>query len=148
MLLDTIIEMWKTDSTIDQLNLDTTTVTGAVLHSKYLELFSVAKLQLKRKEADLAILKKDKWMYYNGKMTRDEMDKKGWPYDPFAGMVKPMKSDLEMYYSADADLCKLRTQIEYQKTIVEALDEIMGTLRWRHQAIKNIIEFKKFTAGC
>lgn len=140
--------MWKNDSTIDELNLDATTVKGAVLHAKYLELFSIAKLQLKRREAELANLKKDKWMYYNGKMTREEMDKKGWPYDPFAGMTKPLKSDLEMYYESDADLRKVKTQIEYQKTIVEALDEIMATLRWRHQAIKNIIEFKKFTAGC
>lgn len=148
MLLDDVIEMWKNDSAIDELNLDTTTVKGAVLHAKYLELFSIAKLQLKRREAELANLKKDKWLYYNGKMTREEMDKKGWPYDPFTGMTKPLKSDMEMYYESDADLRKVKAQIEYQKTIVEALDEIMGTLRWRHQAIKNIIEFKKFTAGC
>lgn len=148
MLLDDIIEMWKNDSTIDELNLDATTVKGAVLHAKYLELFSIAKLQLKRREAELANLKKDKWMYYNGKMTKEEMDKRSWPYDPFAGMTKPLKSDLEMYYESDSDLRKVKTQIEYQKTIVECLDEIMGTLRWRHQQIRNIIEFKKFTAGC
>lgn len=148
MLLDDIINMWKADSVIDELNLDATTVKGAVLHAKYLELFSVAKLQLKRKEAELANLKKDKWMYYNGKMTKEEMDKRKWPYDPFEGGVKPLKSDLDMYYESDADLRKIKAQIEYQKTIVEALDEIMGTIRWRHQQIKNIIEFKKFTAGC
>jgi len=148
MLLDTVIEMWKTDSTIDELNLDSTTVRGAILHAKYLELFSVAKLQLKRREAELANLKKDKWLYYNGKMTKEDMDKRGWPYDPFAGMAKPLKSDMDMFYESDADLRKVKTQIEYQKTIVETLDEIMATLRWRHQAIRNIIDWKKFTAGC
>lgn len=148
MLLDDVISMWKVDSVIDELNLDTTTVKGAILHAKYLELFSISKLQLKRKEAELASMKKDKWLYYNGKMTKEEMDKKGWPYDPFVGMSKPLKSDLEMYYETDVDLRKIKTQIEYQKTIVEALDEIMATLRWRHQGIRNIIDFKKFTAGC
>jgi hypothetical protein len=140
--------MWKTDSTIDQLNLDTTTVTGAVLHAKYLELFSIAKLQLKRKETELACLKKDKWLYFNGKMTKAEMDSREWPYDPFNGLSRPLKCDMDMYYDCDNDLLKIKGQIEYQKTIVEALDEIMGTLRWRHQAIKNIIAWKQFSAGC
>lgn len=147
MLLDDVLSMWKTDSVIDEMNVDATTIKGAILHSKYLELFSVAKLQLKRKDAELANLKKDKWLYYNGKMTKEEMDERKWPYDPFQGMSKPMKGDMEMYYETDTDLRKIKTQIEYQKTIVEALEEIMGTLRWRHQAIKNIIEHRKFVAG-
>jgi len=147
MLLDDILTMWKDDSVIEDNNLDGTTVKCAVLHSKYLELYSVAKLQLKRKEADLASMKKDKWLYYTGKMTREEMDERGWAYDPFNGGAKPLKSDLEMYYVSDPDIKKLCGQIDYQKTIVEALDEILATIRWRHQAIRNIIDYKKFTAG-
>ena len=147
MLLDDILTMWKDDSVIEDNNLDGTTVKCAVLHSKYLELYSVAKLQLKRKEADLASMKKDKWLYYTGKMTREEMDERGWAYDPFNGGAKPLKSDLEMYYVRDPDIKKLCGQIDYQKTIVEALDEILATIRWRHQAIRNIIDYKKFTAG-
>lgn len=147
MLLDDIITMWKEDSVIDDMNLDVTTMKCASLHSKYLELHSVAKLQLKRKIAALAILKKDKWLYYNGKMPKEDIDKYGWPYDPFNGMAKPMKGDMEMFYDTDRDLQKANAQIDYQKTIVEALDEIMATIRWRHQSVKNIIEFKKFVAG-
>lgn len=148
MLLDQLLEMWKEDSIIDDMNLDVTTMKCAVLHSKYLELHSVAKLQLKRKIAELSILKKDKWLYYNGKMAKEDMDKHGWPYDPFNGMSKPMKGDMEMYYDTDKDLQKANAQIDYQKTISEALDEIMGTIRWRHQSVKNIITWKQFSAGC
>jgi hypothetical protein len=148
MLLDDILTMWKADSVIDENNLDGTTVKCAVLHSKYLELFSVAKLQMRKKEADLAVMKKDKWLYYNGKMTREEMDSRGWPYDPFSGMNKPLKGDLEMFYDTDEDIRKIKSQMEYQKTIIEALDEILSTIRWRHQAIRNMIDWKKFTAGC
>jgi hypothetical protein len=147
MLLDDIINMWKEDSVIDDMNLDVTTMKCASLHSKYLELHSVAKLQLKRKNAAHAVLKKDKWLYFNGKMTKEDMDAHGWPYDPFNGMAKPMKGDMDMYYDTDKDLMKSNAQIDYQKTIVEALDEIMATIRWRHQSVKNIIEFKKFVAG-
>lgn len=147
MLLDDILKMWATDSVIDDLNLDVTTMKCATLHSKYLELFAVAKLQLKRKIATHAELKKDKWLYFNGKMPQEDMDKRGWPYDPFQGMAKPMKGDLEMYYDTDKDLQKSNAQIDYQKTIVETLDEIMATIRWRHQSVKNIITWKQFVAG-
>lgn len=147
MLLDDILNEWKKDGAIEDNNLDGTTVKTAVLHGKYLELFSIAKLQLKRKDAELAELKKDKWLYYTGKMTKEDMDERGWPYDPFNGGTKPLKSDLDMYYASDPDIKKLCAQIDYQKTIVEALDEILATIRWRHQAIRNILDFKKFVAG-
>jgi hypothetical protein len=58
-----------------------------------------------------------------------------------------MKGDMDMYYDTDKDLMKANAQIDYQKTMVEALDEIMATIRWRHQSIKNVIEWKKFVAG-
>ena len=68
-------------------------------------------------------------------------------YDPFDGMTKPLKSDMEMYYDTDADLVKIKAQIDYQKTIIETLEEIMGNIRWRHTHVKNILDFKKFTSG-
>jgi hypothetical protein len=75
------------------------------------------------------------------------MDKRGWAYDPFQGMSKPLKSEMEMYYSTDADIVKARSAIEYQKSIIDSLEEIMGNIRWRHTHIKNIIDFRKFTSG-
>jgi len=50
MNLDDIFAMWKKDSQIDENNLDQATLENAKLHSKYLELHSNAKLQVKRKE--------------------------------------------------------------------------------------------------
>ena len=95
----------------------------------------------------MAHLRKDKWLYYNGKMTKDEMDARGWQYDPFSGMSKPLKSDMELFYSTDSDIMKLQGQIEYQSTIVEALKDIMDNIKWRQSTIKNIIDWKRFTSG-
>lgn len=147
MTLDDILTMWSTDSKIDEVNLDETSIKGASLHAKYLELYSHAKLRLKKREHELAVLKKDKWLYYNGKMSKEEMDAKGWPYDPFNGLVKPLKSDMDIYYDTDADIVKLKMIIEYQQTIVETLKDILDNIRWRHTTIKNILDFRRFTAG-
>jgi hypothetical protein len=42
---------------------------------------------------------------------------------------------------------RIKAQIDYQKTIIETLEEIMGNIRWRSSHIKNILDFKKFTSG-
>ena len=75
MILDEILKMWGEDVTIDDLNLDVETTKSAKLHSKYLELFTLAKLQLRRNETELSKLRKNKWLYFSGKMTKQEMDK-------------------------------------------------------------------------
>lgn len=145
--LNEILEMWKTDSVIDDICLDEETMKTSKMHAKYLELFSMAKLMLKKREMEMESTKKDKWLYYNGKMTKEEMDKRNWKYDPFDGMSKPLKGDMEMYYSTDEDIVRIKAQIDYQKTIIETLEEIMGAIRWRGQHIRNVLEFKKFTSG-
>lgn len=139
--------MWKEDCQISQTSLDGTTMKNAILHQKYLELLTLSKLRLKRKEADLAVLEKDKFLYYTGKMTQQEMDERKWPYDPFGGNIKPMKGDLDYWYNADKDLVELRLAIAYHKTTVEALTEILENVKWRHQHIRNILDWRKFESG-
>ena len=144
--LDDLIEMWKKDSEIDEMNLDESSQKIAKIHGKYLELISITKLQLKKKELEQKILLRDKWLYFNGKMDQAEIATRGWPFDPFNGL-KIMKTDLEYYFNADPELQKSEEKIIYLKTLVETLEEIMGTLRWRHTHIKNMIDWRKFTSG-
>lgn len=147
MTLDDILAMWSVDSKIDEANLDETSIKSAALHSKYIELYSHAKLRLKKREHELLVLKKDKWLYYNGKMTKAEMDERGWDYDPFNGLTKPLKSDMDLYYDTDQDIVKLKLIIDYQQTLVETLKDILDNIKWRHTTIKNIITWKQFVSG-
>ena len=58
-----------------------------------------------------------------------------------------MKSDIDYYEKADPELQKIDATVLYLETTLEALIEIMETLKWRHQTIRNMIEWKKFTSG-
>jgi hypothetical protein len=145
--IDEIIKIWTQDCQIDNLNLDSSTIKFASIHAKYLQLLTEAKLSVKRQKSQLEKLKQDKWLYYSGKMTQDEMDARGWAYDPFKGHSKPMKSDLDRYIDVDDEVVKSKLKLDYAEEISQALTEIIDTLRWRHQHIKNIIEWKKFAAG-
>lgn len=145
--LNTLHKMWADDSHIRENELDTSSINGAKLHSKYLELFNIARLKLKKTELKLAELKQKKWRYYTGKMSKAEMDELSWDYDPYKGSTKPMKAELNQYIEADEDIQKIKLKIEYAKIVAESIEEILNTLRWRHTVIKNIIDWKKFTSG-
>ena len=146
LTLENILEQWKNDSEIYEHNLDRSSIDIVKLHAKYLEMLSITKLKLKKTELNQKILLKDKWLYYNGKLTEDELIEKGWEYDPFRGM-KIMKGDMNKYYDSDIDIQQSEEKVTYYKTIVETLSEIVDTLRWRHQTISNIIKWKQFQAG-
>lgn len=144
--LDDLLAMWKKDAEIDEMNLDEASQKTAKVHAKYLELLSATKLQLKRKEMEQHVQLRDKWLYFNGKMDKTEISNRGWPYDPFNGL-KILRNDMEYYFNADPELQKTEEKVAYIKTIVETLEEIMGTLRWRHTHIKNMIDWRRFTSG-
>jgi hypothetical protein len=139
--------MWKEDSIIDNLKLDDTTIKMARIHSKYLELITIAKIRRKKKDLDYKTLLKNKWLYYNGKLSKPEIDIYKWEYDPFGGLNKPLKGDMNYYYDADTDIQKAQAALEYDKVLIETLEEIMNTIRWRHQNIGNIIKWRSFEAG-
>ena len=146
MNLETILREWEVDSKINESDLARTSVDTAKLHSKYLQLLSINKLQLKKAELKQKTLLKDKWLYYNNKMSKEEIESKGWEYDPFNGL-KVMKGDMNHYYDSDIDIQKSEETVTYYKTLVETLQEIVTNINWRHQTIGNIIKWKQFEQG-
>ncbi len=147
MDIQEILDMWVEDGVIDQFKLDDTTIKNASLHSKYLSLITVAKLKKKQKKFEYNTLLKNKWLYYNGKMSQSQMDSFGWEYDPFQGLNKPLKSDMNIYYDADIDIQEMQAELEYHTVLVDTIKEILDTIRWRHQSISNIIKWRSFEAG-
>ena len=137
--LEKILEMWKKDSLIDEMRLDESSRDSAKLHSKYLELYSVNKMKLKKLELDFKVILRDKFMHYNGKLSQEEMDKKGWEYDPLNGLTV-LKGDMDKWYDADPIIQQHQARIEYAKEMCDTLKEIMENIKWRHQTIKNMID--------
>ena len=144
--LQQILEMWKEDSVIERNNLDETSRTTPALHAKYLELLAQAKLAKKRAEFQQKTLLKQKWLYYNGKMTQEEIEENGWVPDPFDGL-KVLKGEMEHYYDSDPEIQKSEEKIVYWKTIIETLTDIIDNIKWRHQTIGNMIRWRQFESG-
>lgn len=146
MQLEDILEMWKEDTVIDGMALDESSRQSAKLHSKYLNIYSVAKLKLKKLDLEFKPLLRDKFMHYNGKLSQAELDQKGWDYDPLNGLTV-LKGDMDKWYDADPLIQEHQLKIAYQQEVVDTLKEILDNIKWRHQTIKNMIEWRKFTSG-
>tara|TARA_A100001035_G_scaffold30876_1_gene20761 strand:+ start:157 stop:600 length:444 start_codon:yes stop_codon:yes gene_type:complete len=143
--LKQIHDMWSRDSEI-KMQLDESSRETPKLHAKYLELLSTTKLQLKRAEFQQKILLKEKWLYYNGKMSQEDVVEKGWDPDPFDGL-KILKGEMDYYYDSDPEIQKSEEKIQYYKTVIDTLEQIISNLNWRHQTIGNIIKWKQFESG-
>lgn len=145
MNLDEILEEWSRDCQIGH-KLEETSRDTPKLHAKYLGLLMRAKLQLKQSESKQRLLLKDKFLWYNGKLSQEEVESNNWPPDPFDGL-KVMKSDLNYWYESDKDIQASESRVVYFKTVVETLKEIVDALKWRHSTIRNMIEVRRFEAG-
>lgn len=146
MDLKMILDMWSSDCVIGQTSLDESSRQTPLLHAKYLELLSTAKLRLKKAEQEQKVLLKDKWLYYNGKMDQSEIEEKGWKPDPFDGL-KILKGEMDYYYDSDPEIQHSVEKIEYIKTIIDTLNEILNNVNWRHQTISNMIKWRIFESG-
>ena len=138
--------MWKSDCPIDDIELDASSLEVPKLHAKYSELLSDKKLEVIRFERQMQELNKDKWLWYGGKMSKDKIEENNWDYDPFGGLTV-LKSDYDKFTGADKEIQDLNDKLEYLRVTVDSLSDIVSQITWRHQTIKNIIEWRKFMAG-
>ena len=146
MNLEELRKEWSKDCEIDDIELDKSSLEVPKLHAKYQEFLTDNILVLKNLEFQYNTLLKNKWLWYNGKMSEQQIKELGWEDDPFDGL-KVMKNDMQVWYNADQDLQRMSGKVEYQKIIINFLKECMQNITWRHQTIKNTIDWRKFMAG-
>lgn len=146
MTLDELKKQWKEDCEIDDIELDNASLEVPKLHAKYSELLTDSIVALKGTQLEYKLLLKDKWMWFNGKMDEDRINELGWSHDPFDGL-KIMKNDINIFMDADEDIMKIRTKIDYLQEKIDFVKRCMENITWRHQTIKNTIEWRKFMSG-
>ena len=144
MKLGEIQTEWKNDSKINQLELGDEAVRTATLHAKYLTVLSNVKLQLRKAESDYNNMRRLKYRYYRGELTQSELEKLN--LEQYMGN-KPLKNEMEEFMSCDVDLNMLTDNIEYYKTVVFTLEQILRSINSRTWDIKSAIEWNKFTNG-
>jgi hypothetical protein len=144
--LEEVLAAWEVDSKLPKSNLDEASRGTPSLHAKYLSVLAQTKLRMRKAEMDQKSLLKLKWLWYNGKMDEEQIKTLDWDFDPLNGL-KVMKGEMDYYYDSDTDIQASEMKIQYLKTMIDTLTEIVSNLNWRHQTIGNMIKWRVFEAG-
>lgn len=144
MKLNELQEMWASDCQIDQTNLGRSAARVPELHAKYLNFLSSVRLQYRKAEAEYLRLRKLKSRYYRGELSKEELHELGW--EQYLNN-RPLKNEMDEVMSTDEDMIRAVDKVEYLKTIMFQLEQILKSINSRTWDIKSSIEWYKFTNG-
>lgn len=144
MNLEQLMEMWRVDCSIDDNHLGEASTDTPNLHSKYVQYLVTYKLKQAKIKGEYNLLRKNKFRYYRGELSRQELEDLGWMQ--WQG-TKPLKNEMDEFLQGDTDLVQMEQKVEYLNTIVFFLESVMTQIRSRDFQIKNGIEWKKFLVG-
>jgi len=145
--LNDIHNEWEKDSQINPNKLEEELIKTPKLHAKYLRILSGIKISIRKKQDQLDKLSLDKKNWLNGRMNKEEMDKRGWEYNPFGNLSKPLKGEMDKYVVVDPDISKLRSELEILESCHNAVLDIINNINWRPQTLRSIIDWRRFEAG-
>ena len=131
------------DVQIDNTSLDRESSIIPQQHNKYLSILSDEKLVLARYEADLNILRKNKWLYYSGKLSEEELSEHGW--EPF--QLNILRNDVDRFLESDQDLIDLVLKVALQKEKVNYVESVVKIISNKIWSIRASIDWIKFTQG-
>ncbi len=144
MRLSELTDEWSKYAPINETNLGHEAARVPSLHSKYITVMSTTKLQLRKAESDYLNTRRLKYKYFRGEMTKQDLEDEGW--SQYQGN-KPLKNEMDELLECDNKLIELQDKIEYFKTTIYTLEQIIRSLNSRTWDIKSGIEWAKFTNG-
>jgi hypothetical protein len=140
--IEQILNLWTADSDIDQTEPGKELLKIPKLHNKYLTILTKHKMAGKKANFDYLRMRKTKWEYYTGKLSKEELDQFGW--EPFQFTLK---SDISTYLESDQDLIKLLEKKIYHEEAVSVIEAIMGELKQRTWQLRDFITWERFIGG-
>jgi len=144
MTLEDLMNLWAEDSVIDDNHLGEASTATPVLHAKWVQILVQYKLKLTKLNGDYYRMRKNKFRYYRGEMSREELTELGWTQ--WQG-VKPLKNEMDEFLQGDNDLLMLKQKVEYIQVVIDFLESVMRQINSRTYAIRDGIEWKKFLRG-
>ena len=143
MNIEQILDEWQQDAAMDPTDIGKESLKTAKLHHKYLQMLIEERLVMKKVKSKHRRLYKEKWEYYLGLMSQEQLQERGW--EPM--MLKVLKQDVDTYIEADEQMADLQLKLEYHEEKIEALESIIKTINNRGFQIKNFIDWERFKTG-
>jgi hypothetical protein len=141
--IEQIVSEWDKDSKIDETELSTESVKIPKIHNKYLKIFMGERVTLFKLKAEKNRVKKTLLEYYLGELDKHELEELG--RDQF--YKKLLKNEVDVYIESDDLFIETTLKVAMQQEKVDYLERVIKSLDNRGFAIKNAIDFMRFTMG-
>ncbi|AIX12176.1 UvsY-like recombination mediator [Citrobacter phage Moon] len=136
MKLEDLQEELKNDLQLDSTKLQYEAANNPVLYGKWLNKHSSIRKEMLRIEAQKKTSLKRKLDYYTGRGDGDDFS-----------MDRYEKSEMKTVLSADQEVLKLDTSLQYWAILLEFCSGAMDAIKSRGFGIKHVIEMRQFEAG-
>ena len=134
MKIEELEKSVETDLYIDETVLARESLSTPLKHNKYLKMLLRERLKLKKLRNELYKVSLGRTNYYNGSDP-----------DPFEYVLK--EREVKEYVRVDPTVVEAEAKVALQEEMVKYLEEICKMFEKRGFAIKNAIDFMKFTQG-
>lgn len=136
MRLEDLQEELKADVFIDSTKLQYEAANNTTLYVKWLTKHSLIRKEILRIEAQKKTALKSKLDFYSGRGDGDEFS-----------MDRYEKSEMKTVLSADKEILKVDTTLQYWGILLEFCSGALDALKARGFSIKHIQEMRAFEAG-
>ena len=133
-------EMMQKDSFIDEMKLDSESLSCLSLDNKYQMLYLDVAKEVIQIKSQLNVVRREVSDYWLGKAP-DEV------YKERPKHQKVLKTDVDTYIKADEDYYTLDNELKEKELILKILEDFLKQLSQRGFNIKNAIDYRKFVSG-
>jgi hypothetical protein len=143
-LLEEIQNEWAKDSKVDETEVGRELLRTNRLHEKYIRYMATGSLLAKQRAGELDKLRAVKWDYYSGRMSKEELDDRGWKPYLYAS---PSKDYIERCLAKDDDLIDLTLRFALATESYEVAKAIVKEIGQRHYSLGKWVDYQKFLQG-
>lgn len=141
--IDILMSAWADDSYIDASSMEKELLKISHLHGKYLNVMSYHRHLVRKMEADYKMLKGLREDYYQGHLTKEELDERGW--DPIQHVLS--NPQIARKLDTDAELNKLLLKKVAHEEIVSYCEGVLKSLHNRTWDLGNYTKYLQLTSG-
>ena len=141
--IDSLMKEWSQDSGIDSTAMEKELLKISHLHSKYLNIMSYHRHLVRKMEADYKMMKGLREDYYQGHLTKEELDERGW--EPMQHVLT--NPQIARKLETDGELNKLLLKKIAHEEIVSYCESVLKSLNNRTWDLGNYTKYLQLTSG-
>ncbi|AHY25524.1 recombination, repair and ssDNA binding protein [Serratia phage PS2] len=135
MKLEDLNDQLDADLKIDSSKLQWEASNNPLVYSKWLRVYSAIKKEILAQEAAKKVMVKKRLDYYTGR-SDDEIS-----------MVSYEKSEMKTVMSADAEILKIETKLQYYMILLDFATRALDIVKSRGFSIKHMVDIRSLEAG-